>query len=102
MTTMKKLFLFLTPILVVAACMKKSTDITHCYLCSIHDSTVSTTPALNNIHYKDTTGNYCHYTQAEELFMIKQKTRVDTMYLRVDSLVEHYVEYWTMSCQQND
>ena len=100
---MKKLFLILTPIVILVACMKKSTDITHCYLCTINDSLVSTTnSALNNAHYKDTVGNYCHLTQAQELFMINVKTRMDTTYTRMDSLILQYKEYWPSSCQQND
>lgn len=100
---MKKLILILTPILILAACMKKSTDITHCYLCSINDSLVSpANPALNKNHFKDTVGNYCHYTESEELFMIKEKTRTDTVYTNIDSVVTQYVEYWTINCQQND
>jgi hypothetical protein len=96
---MKNVILLLTTIILFAACMKKSTSNRHCYLCSINDSISSTIPAYNNPHTKDTLANYCDLNQAQELFIIKEKTRVDTSFLRNDTLNR---EFWTISCVIND
>jgi len=93
---MKKCLLLLIPVLVIAACQKKSSSNQHCYYCSINDSVVSTIPALNIAHTKDTTGMYCDLNPAQEQFMILEKTRMDTGFLRNDTFSR---DYWTMTCQ---
>jgi hypothetical protein len=92
-------FLLLIPIILLASCEKKSTSDRHCYLCSINDSVSSTIPALNKAHTKDTVGNYCDLSQAQELFMVREKTRMDTSFARNDTISR---EFWTITCQQND
>ena len=92
---MKRTLILITPIILLAACLKKSTSSQHTYFCNKNDSLYSNIPKLANPHYKIDTGYYNQYSDAQIKFLVKNNTKTDTLYFKNDTLEQ---EYWTITC----
>jgi hypothetical protein len=93
----RAIVLFSIMVVAVVACVKK-TDHVNCYICTGNDSVSSNIPALVSPHYKTSYGNRCAITESQKDFIIKENTKIDTLYNSNDTI---RIEHWTMSCEIN-
>ncbi len=96
---MKRALILLIAVILFASCEKKSTNNTKVYFCVKNDSVYSNIPVFNNAHFKDSSGYYQNYTQAQIDFMIKSYTRMDTLFFRNDTL---QLEFWSIVCNATE